>query len=158
MASLGSRARRTFYLATVVAAASGLLVLSFAISPAHGDEPRPDAKPPATRPAGDRPAEAAKPRPKARPMTGRVVKVEDGVLRLLTGDAGREVTVPLEPDTEIFVNGEAAKVEDLQREWIVAVTQEKGLTRTIEAKVTRVRARVPDKGAEKARGDTRPAT
>ena len=154
--------RRTSAVTKLTVAALGLLALSFVPGSAAGDEPPGGAKPPATRPAtrpaGDRPG-PERPRPKAKPLTGKVAKVEDGSLHLFVGDAGREVIVPVEPDTEVLVAGEKAKLEDLQREWTVSVTQEKGLTRTIDAKPPKVRPgpKVPDKAGGKARGDARPA-
>jgi hypothetical protein len=85
--------------------------------------------------------EGERPRPDRaktdRPIWGVISKVDDGALYLLIGDAGREVIVPVQPESEVLVAGKKATFADLGPGWSVNIIQEQGLTRTINARPPR---------------------
>jgi len=84
---------------------------------------------------GDEPAEGPRLPRQTRPVGGIVSKIEDGALILLVGDGQREIAVPIEDDTEVFVDGAKARLEDLKGGYRAVVYQREGLTRRIEARV-----------------------
>ena len=86
---------------------------------------------------------------RSRPLNAMLYKVQSPrVLLVGVGDAGKEMLLPLEPDTKIFLSGQPATLADLKPDMMLSIQQEGGLTRRIDARPPRVRG--PADGGRKA--------
>jgi hypothetical protein len=75
---------------------------------------------------------------KPRPLNALLYKVQSpSALLIGVGDAGKEMVLPIEPDTEIYLQGNKIALTDLKPDMQLVIQQENGLTRRIEVRLPR---------------------
>ena len=78
---------------------------------------------------------AADPKPAGKTLLGTVVSCEDSVLMVRTNETTMPVAVLLESDTQVYVNGQLAKLADIKAGGNVTVHQVDGLTKRLDIRI-----------------------